>query len=142
LTFDLWPTQLCAQLIQCASIVTACIPQLRPFLESLHSGMLCNDDLRRRGQEGPFNPLVSKLRMPTFTKNLRTTKSSGKVLAADIVTFPSSCVTTVDADSKHWETESQASQVQFIKQTRTWEIHSTRQGSTITTSMFEESTPV
>jgi hypothetical protein len=53
-TFDTWPVVLCAEVVQCTSTVTACIPNLKPFLESLESGMLRADDLKRRGIDGSY----------------------------------------------------------------------------------------
>jgi hypothetical protein len=38
-------------LVENLSIATACVPYLKPFLESLESGMIRSDDLRRRGQQ-------------------------------------------------------------------------------------------
>ncbi|KAL9113473.1 MAG: hypothetical protein Q9227_002514 [Pyrenula ochraceoflavens] len=43
-----WPQTVTAQVVQSLNIVTVCIPYLRPFYESLQSGMLGADDLRRR----------------------------------------------------------------------------------------------
>ncbi len=48
LTFDLWPTTICTQIVQCVSLTTACIPYLQPFLLSLESGFLWGDDFRRQ----------------------------------------------------------------------------------------------
>ncbi|KAK3172404.1 hypothetical protein OEA41_005725 [Lepraria neglecta] len=48
-TYRLWPVVLCNQLVQNIGIVTACVPYIKPFLESLESGMIRTDDLRRRG---------------------------------------------------------------------------------------------
>jgi hypothetical protein len=36
---------------QSLSTVTACIPRLKPFYESLESGMIRSDDMRRRDGE-------------------------------------------------------------------------------------------
>ena len=47
LSFDLWPAVICAQVVQCVSLTTACIPYLQPFLMSLESGFLRGDDFRR-----------------------------------------------------------------------------------------------
>ena len=47
LTFDLWPSTICMEIVQCVSLTTACIPYLQPFLLSLESGMLWGDDYRR-----------------------------------------------------------------------------------------------
>jgi hypothetical protein len=41
-------------MIQFFSLLSACILCLRPFLESLTSGFLNGDDLRRRGQDRPY----------------------------------------------------------------------------------------
>ena len=48
-TYRVWPAVLCNQLVQDLSIITACVPYIKPFLESLESGMIRTDDLRRRG---------------------------------------------------------------------------------------------
>lgn len=49
LTYRLWPVVLCNQLVQNIGIVTSCVPYIKPFFESLESGMIRTDDLRRRG---------------------------------------------------------------------------------------------
>jgi hypothetical protein len=38
-----------AQVLQCVTIISACVPYLRPFLEAFPSGMLQSDEIRRRG---------------------------------------------------------------------------------------------
>lgn len=54
---------------QSLSNVTACIPHLKPFYESLESGMIRSDDMRRRG-EGSLNSsrYYSMLEQPTRPK--------------------------------------------------------------------------
>jgi hypothetical protein len=37
------------QIIECITILTSCVPYLRPLLESLPSGLYASDELRRRG---------------------------------------------------------------------------------------------
>lgn len=49
LTYRLWPVVVCNQLVQNIGIVTSCVPYIKPFFESLESGMIRTDDLRRRG---------------------------------------------------------------------------------------------
>ncbi|KAJ8068603.1 hypothetical protein OCU04_002311 [Sclerotinia nivalis] len=49
-----WLFILSTLLAQCLGIVSACILYLKPFLQSLNSGMIRNDDLRRRGGETSF----------------------------------------------------------------------------------------
>ena len=40
MTFDLWPVSLLGEFVITISLVTACIPYLKPFMESLESGVL------------------------------------------------------------------------------------------------------
>ncbi|KAL5117132.1 hypothetical protein ACEQ8H_004957 [Pleosporales sp. CAS-2024a] len=48
-TRDLWKWTLATQIIECITILTSCVPYLRPLLESLPSGLYASDELRRRG---------------------------------------------------------------------------------------------
>ena len=48
-TFAAWPAVVCSQFVQALSIITACIPYLKPFFASLESGMIRTDDTRRLG---------------------------------------------------------------------------------------------
>ena len=48
-TYSLWPAILCNQLVQNIGIITACVPYIKVFFQSLESGMIRTDDLRRRG---------------------------------------------------------------------------------------------
>lgn len=45
----LWKWTLLTQIIACITILTSCVPYLRPLLESLSSGLYGSDELRRRG---------------------------------------------------------------------------------------------
>ncbi|KAL8898487.1 MAG: hypothetical protein Q9207_006670 [Kuettlingeria erythrocarpa] len=51
----MWPWVLISQIVLCLSIVTSCVPYLRPLMESLPSGMFMSDEIRRRGE-----PLISR----------------------------------------------------------------------------------
>jgi hypothetical protein len=46
--FISWTYALLVMIIQTLGIVTACGPYLKPFLDSINSGMIGNDDIRRR----------------------------------------------------------------------------------------------
>ena len=46
--FLTWEVVLSTEIVQCLGVIAACVPYLKPFLESLESGMIGNDDLRRR----------------------------------------------------------------------------------------------
>lgn len=48
-TRDLWKWTLVAQVVQCITILTSCVPYLRPLLESIPSGLYGSDEIRRRG---------------------------------------------------------------------------------------------
>jgi hypothetical protein len=48
-TKDLWNWTLVAQITECITILTSCVPYLRPLLESVPSGLYGSDELRRRG---------------------------------------------------------------------------------------------
>ena len=39
-TFDMWLVVLTAEIVQSLSLITACIPYLKPFLEALETGMI------------------------------------------------------------------------------------------------------
>ncbi|CAD6583794.1 MAG: hypothetical protein ASARMPRED_001505 [Alectoria sarmentosa] len=51
-THSTWPVIICTQIIQCLSIVTACVVYLKPFLDSIQTGFIQVDDLRRRQLPG------------------------------------------------------------------------------------------
>lgn len=44
--FDMWKPTIINQVIQCLSIMSTCIPYLKPFLDSLDSGQMAAGDLR------------------------------------------------------------------------------------------------
>lgn len=48
-TRDLWEWTLVTQIIECITILTSCVPYLRPLLESIPSGLYGSDEIRRRG---------------------------------------------------------------------------------------------
>ena len=54
LTYRLWTAVLCNQLVQNVGIATSCVPYIKPFFESLESGMIRTDDLRRRGDSPAY----------------------------------------------------------------------------------------
>ncbi|KAI9654792.1 MAG: hypothetical protein M1821_005786 [Bathelium mastoideum] len=48
-SLSLWPWVLITQLEQCVTLITSCVPYLKPLLEAFSSGMYGSDELRRRG---------------------------------------------------------------------------------------------
>ncbi|KAL8688765.1 MAG: hypothetical protein Q9224_004804 [Gallowayella concinna] len=56
-SFHLWSEVVCTQVVQSLNVITACVPHLKPFFDSLESGMIRSDDLRwRRGPDSPYTP--------------------------------------------------------------------------------------
>ncbi|WKT54019.1 hypothetical protein QSH57_004603 [Fusarium oxysporum f. sp. vasinfectum] len=49
-SFSIWPASITIQLVQCLTILTVCLPNFKPFLDSLESGQIRVDDLRRQGK--------------------------------------------------------------------------------------------
>jgi hypothetical protein len=49
---DLWPWLVVTQLVQCITIITSCIPYMRPLLDALPSGMFMSDEIRRKDRNG------------------------------------------------------------------------------------------
>ena len=137
-TFDYWPLVITAEVIQCLAIVTACIPYLKPFMESMESGLIRADDLRRRGVHGSSlgndsgysknskgsksskNSNLSlplKDRLTSSTKNMRS--GNGENASTAFAVFDR------DANqhlSSEWDEESRTSRSKIIKQTKSWGI--------------------
>ncbi|KAF4627810.1 hypothetical protein G7Y89_g10344 [Cudoniella acicularis] len=60
-TFMNWLTTITITLVENLSIITACVPYLKPFLQSLESGLVRSDDLRRRGDITNFGTGFDKV---------------------------------------------------------------------------------
>ncbi|KAF2035185.1 hypothetical protein EK21DRAFT_54871 [Setomelanomma holmii] len=73
-TRDLWQWTLITQIIECITILTSCVPYLRPLLESLPSGLYGSDELRRRGTPSELGYSRSK----TGSYQLSSAHSHGK----------------------------------------------------------------
>lgn len=59
-TQHLWKWTLTTQIIECITILTSCVPYLRPLLEALPSGLYGSDELRRRGTPSELGYARSK----------------------------------------------------------------------------------
>ncbi|KAL9118548.1 MAG: hypothetical protein Q9187_004904 [Circinaria calcarea] len=135
-TFTIWPMVICAQLVQSLSIVTACIPYLKPFLQSLESGMIRSDDLRRRGMNGtPQYGTAHSQRSVDHTQSKSSSKPArilqekslelNQISRGYVPPFKgqnSTTVTTAGKDGHEWDADSQTSQSKIIKQTTTWQV--------------------
>ena len=139
---DSGPTALCAEIAQNFGIITACIPYLKPFFDSLQSGMIRTDDLSRRGLSASYSltALASRsiggmgLRWPTKRSEVdRSAADSdigrdfpltalrpfdGRLVSSrNVVVGGGKTKRPHDAD-----VESQRSASQMIKQTRSWVV--------------------
>ena len=138
ITFMLWPVVLCNQANQNLSIITACVPYLKPLIDSLESGMIRTDDLRRRDITGAYAYGQSKSRSGSgfdklsnissrFTKRAGGDASKSKKLSSvDGVTAVGENAITVTAATggnntlNDWDVESQKNSSRIIKQTTSW----------------------
>lgn len=101
-TLDTWPATICTQIIQCLSISCSCCLYLKPFLDSVESGLIRSDDMRRRGSD--YTPGGASTKMKPLSK---------PCYAANIEGGPA-------GTRDDWE--SQNSRTQIIKETRTFAV--------------------
>ncbi|CAD6571497.1 MAG: hypothetical protein ASARMPREDX12_008311 [Alectoria sarmentosa] len=130
-TFTAWSAAVCALFVQSLSIVTACVPYLKPLLVALQSGMIRPDDIRRR--EGSFSGAydVTALGQTATTgppSRSRTTKEQEEWRLEDFhqnasdrsQSVPSPIDMTLGhpglSDRLDWDGESKASRSKMIRQ--------------------------
>ena len=154
-TFAIWPAALCSAVLQSLSIITACIPYLKPFLESLESGLIRSDDLRRMGMTDMYGNGTEKMNssqgsrqvipnsrrtserpheLSSMRKELGTTNAKSFVIDTGA---PATAIGTAHGDSDHhhsWDADSQSSQSKIIKKTTTmsWAIETKEPEVTVT----------
>jgi hypothetical protein len=133
-TFTMWQAVVAMQIVQCLSIVTACVPYLKPFLDSLESGQLRADDLRRRGKTGVSgygsHPSGGDSTGPKpIPADATASAGSQQSKLLELVEFPKAkqrSSVTVIANAKepgtNWDGQSHSSQTVLIQQTRTWDV--------------------
>ena len=116
-----WRVVVCALLTQCLSIVTACIPYLKPFFISLESGMVRVDDTRRRGDT--TRPGYYYKNNPEPNSNNSSKKSKSKGADTEMDTFG----TSLSVGSGNMGTSNQiwSSQNESIRGDERSSIHST-----------------
>lgn len=106
-------------IIQSLGIVTACTPYLRPFLESLNSGMIRNDDIRRRGGSSTVDQYGSNTRKKRSAKK-GSSKRDGGSFSLPRLTLGSSIQTSDKKDAREdmpSDTFSVSSESRMIYQT-------------------------
>ncbi|KAF4629830.1 hypothetical protein G7Y89_g8316 [Cudoniella acicularis] len=124
-SFNLWKVIVCVQILLATSIMTACIPYLLPFLESLESGMLGADDLRRRGKTDAYGYGTAE-RSKDSTTNSGNASSLSKKKNRDAVALQPVSLennTSVQADGTAWaDGQSTSSQARIIHYEQTWGV--------------------
>ena len=76
--YGLWRVVVCTQAQTSLGIITACVPYLKPFLAGLSSGILRNDDIRRRAGRGKSYEAVPGTGIYAFFEKDRDHKKSGE----------------------------------------------------------------
>lgn len=140
----MWQAIVTAQVVQCLSIVTACVPYLKPFLDSLESGQMRADDLRRRGKMGISGYGGSGSNQQSggtagakpALVDATASSSSQKSELHEMLDIPEDkrCIVTATAagakdPTAGWDGQSHTSQTVLIKQTRTWDVDVERRGA-------------
>ena len=124
-TYDLWPAVVSTQIVQALSITTACLMYLRPFLESLESGLIRSDDLRRTGMVGSYG-YGSSHNTKERSKNISTGSGNRAGILSSIALQPLQLgenTTQTQTTERPWEDgQSDSSQTRIIKRTRSWTV--------------------
>lgn len=131
---DRWPVAICAQAVQCASILSACAPHFKTFLESLQSSGLRLYDLpqgkssRYGSRSDGLQP--SKTGGSSGARNL-SRRGRNYVELGDMQTMSGEFATTVSAAWKepNWDRESHSSRTGIIQKTTIWTVSQDRADS-------------
>lgn len=123
ITFDTWPVTVSTEFAQSLSVVTACSPQFKPFLDSLRSsGMTLNGMSSYHGtRKGYGYNSYNKSTTRAHTRNARDDRHELMSVPVDPGVH-----STVVTGSPDWEADSQSSQSRIIRETRTWTVTQAR----------------
>ena len=119
-SLDNWQAVICTQIIQCLSICSTCFLYLKPLMDSVQSGFIRSDDIRRRGSDYISGGASTK-RNPFSIDNVGRSKGDASKMkslnkphyAADVE--GGNAANTEDEGSLH-------SQTRIIKETRTFAV--------------------
>ena len=124
-----WLTTIAIMLVENLSIITACVPYLKPFLESLESGLIRNDDLRRCGEitgAGGFATYGSGKRSQLSMKDSEDpAQDTAAIELTQISKDPSARTVASVTVGARISGDSQGSRVKMIAQTKTWVVDDT-----------------
>ena len=118
-TFDLFSVAMINQIVVALSIFTACVPYMRPFFESLETGMIRNDDLRRRAP----SMFSSK-----YKSNRKDRSGNSSLPKSSVILRPlenGANRSEVQAEPNGWhDAESVSSRSRFINMETTFDVRS------------------
>ncbi|KAH0594423.1 hypothetical protein MHUMG1_07773 [Metarhizium humberi] len=134
-SFDMWKWSVIMAVVQCLNILTICIPNLKPFLDSLQSGQIRIDDLRRQGKSssngyGSHQGSGNKCGQSSRSNGGQDTVTSQKSKLLELVEVPKQrkakdtpkrALSSQDG-SAAWDGQSHTSQTILIQQTKTWHV--------------------
>ncbi|EAW13293.1 uncharacterized protein ACLA_017400 [Aspergillus clavatus NRRL 1] len=115
-TYDYSPSTIASQVVQCASIVTACWGQLKPFLNQLKS-----NGLRLDGVEYQEYP-QSTSKTPMSRSYGRYGSQPSREDQHELVPINNGRSLATVSASPAWDADSQSSQAGIIRETRTWVV--------------------
>ena len=120
---DPWTVTICTQTIQCSSIISACFLYLKPFLDSVDSGFIRTDDIRRRGTGEYYGRNTGGSSTSRSAFSIRKHANTGSQSIGLIGISNTQHTATVTAnDPPDLDAESQHSQSHIIKETRTFAV--------------------
>ncbi|KAF6221246.1 hypothetical protein HO133_002101 [Letharia lupina] len=124
-----WTVTLCTQIIQCLSIVSACFLYLKPFLDSVESGFIRSDDIRRRGTNEYHRHHTTTTTTTGGSSTTRSAFSTRKHARTGSQSFglvgvpnPRHITTVTANDPPDFDAQSQHSRTHIIKETRTFAV--------------------
>ena len=119
-SLDNWPAVICTQIIQCLSICSACFLYLKPLLDSVESGFIRSDDIRRRGSDYIFDG-ASTRKIPFSIDSVG--RGKGDATKMKSLNKPHYAADVEGGNTAHTEDEdSLHSQTRIIKETRTFAV--------------------
>lgn len=126
-TYDYCASTIAMQVVQCASIVTACWGQLKPFLNQLKSNGLRIRGVEYQSSTWPRGKSHSSKSRSYGLSGRHAHSSRGREQGEQHELVPVAAagrnLTTVEAEaSRGWDADSQSSQVGIIRETRTWVV--------------------
>ena len=118
-----WPVAICAQIVQCLSLSCACCLYLKPFLDSVESGLIRSDDIRRRGSEYTSGSSLTKKRVFSKDSLSRSKAASFKMNSTRKPEYFADVQGGEAADRE--DSESQHSRAHMIREIRTFAVETT-----------------